>query len=334
MSTIRTNTILDSSGGNTATINGIPLRPGVLDPDNRIINGAFDIWQRGTSTSASAYGADRWLNIFVGGTVTQSRESFALGDTLGSNNPKYFLRQSVSGQSLATHFAGTTQRIEGAATYAGQTITILGWARRFSGAGNILVAVAQNFGTGGSPSATTYATISSSTITLSATWQPFAITFTMPSVAGKTLGTDSNDYVEFSFYPSLGTSYGGTGVQTIAADMWGIHIKLGTHAADSADLYKAPELGPELVRCLRYCRSGNVYGWGNVGGGGITRAAVERFGIPMRKTPSITFSGQGYGNASALATDGIQPTGFGAAVNVTAAGSYIVNANYIADAEL
>jgi len=42
MSQLRTNAILDASGGTTATVNGIPLRPGVLDPENRIINGAFD----------------------------------------------------------------------------------------------------------------------------------------------------------------------------------------------------------------------------------------------------------------------------------------------------
>lgn len=31
MSTVKANAYLDASGGNTATINGIPLRPGVLD---------------------------------------------------------------------------------------------------------------------------------------------------------------------------------------------------------------------------------------------------------------------------------------------------------------
>ena len=32
MSTVKANAYLDASGENTATINGIPLRPGVLDP--------------------------------------------------------------------------------------------------------------------------------------------------------------------------------------------------------------------------------------------------------------------------------------------------------------
>jgi hypothetical protein len=130
MSTLRTNAILDASGGTTATVNGIPLRPGVLDPENRIINGAFDFWQRGTSTTSDAYIADRWSNSRLGGTVTASRQSFALGDTLGSNSPTFFWRQDVSGQSATSHYARAATPIEGVRSYAGQTITVLGWARR------------------------------------------------------------------------------------------------------------------------------------------------------------------------------------------------------------
>ena len=255
MSTVRTNAIIDASGGNTATINGIPLRQGVLDPENRIINGSFDFWQRGTSFTLNQYGADRWINQPVGGTVTMSRQSFALGDTLGSNNPTFFLRQSVSGQTLATQVAAVQQRIEGVRSYAGQTITVLGWARRSSGSGNMSVSFDQNFGTGGSPSAGVLGT--GQIVTLTGSWAPFAVTMTIPSVAGKTLGTSGNDQLTISFFTSAGSDFntnsGSLGLQTIGVDLWGIHIKLGTHTADATALYKQPELGPELARCQRYC---------------------------------------------------------------------------------
>lgn len=254
MSQARVNEILDRSGGTNATINGVLIRPGVLDTENRIINGAFDFWQRGTSFTTSAYGADRWVNNLLGGTVTLSRQSFTIGEKLGKNNPKFFLRQTSSGHTLSSHFGNLTQRIEGVHSYAGETITILGWARRSSGAGNAALDLFQFFGTGGSPSATTFT--SAATITLTADWQPFAATIAIPSVTGKVLGTNLNDYLGVRFWTSAGSDYNsGTnslGLQTIGVDFWGIHIRRGTHLATAALDYVQPELAPELVRCLRY----------------------------------------------------------------------------------
>lgn len=193
MSTVRANAILDSSGGNTATVNGIPLRPGVLDPENRIINGAFDFWQRGTSQTSNGFGsADRWINGVVGGTVTMSRQLFSAGDILGSNNPTFFLRQTISGQTLASQYAAIQQTIEGVRSYAGQTVTVLGWARRSSGSGNMAVTFNQYFGTGGSPSAAVNG-VGPTTVSLTTSWTPFAVTIALPSVAGKTFGTNGDD---------------------------------------------------------------------------------------------------------------------------------------------
>jgi hypothetical protein len=254
MSQLRTNAILDASGGNTATINTVPLRPGVLDPENRIINGAFDFWQRGTSSTSAGFLADRWNNGVGGGTVTTARQAFALGDTLGSSNPTYFFRQTVSGQSTSSHFANVFQPIEGVRSYAGQTITVLGWSRRSSGSGNMAVELVQIFGTGGSPSSTVF--VSPQTVTLTSSWQPFALTFSVPSIAGKALGSNGNDVLGLGFWTSAGSTYNARtnslGLQTIGVDLWGVHIKVGTHTTAATDLYKQPELGPELARCQRY----------------------------------------------------------------------------------
>jgi hypothetical protein len=292
-SQFRTNAILDASGGNTATINTVPLRPGVLDPENRIINGAFDFWQRGTSFTASAYGADRWVNTNSGGTVTMSRQAFSLGDTLGNNNPTYFLRQTVSGQSSASDLAVIVHRIEGARSYAGQTITLLGWARRSSGSGNMAVEVFQNFGTGGSPSSE--ALVTPQTVTLTSSFAPFALTFSVPSIAGKTLGTNGNDYLGIDIFTSAGSNFNARtnslGIQTIGVDLWGVHIKVGTHTTAATDLYKQPELGPELARCQRYCTAigdGHRYQGAftaNVGGNAPNNFEIC-FPVTMRGTPT------------------------------------------------
>lgn len=243
-------------GANTTLAPAILANPkNYLDPENRIINGAFDFWQRGTSSTSFGYvAADRFSNSYTGGTVTQSRQSFALGDTFGSNNPKYFLRQTVSGQASAGNYGLIGHRIEGVASYAGQTITLLGWARRSSGSGNVAIETDQYFGGGGSPSANvrTY----QGAITLTSSWAPFAVVCSVPSVSGKTLGTDGADSVGVNFWTSAGSDWNARtnslGLQTIGVDLWGVHIKVGTHTTAATDLYKQPELGPELARCQRY----------------------------------------------------------------------------------
>lgn len=315
---------LDVNGDVTiaGAINGIPLRQGILDPENRIINGAFDFWQRGTSSSGGGYvAADRWANGFVGGTVTQSRQSFTLGDTLGSNGPTFFLRQTVSGQSLASHAANTGQNIEGVRSYAGQTITILGWARRSSGSGNMAVGLDQNFGTGGSPSASV--SVAGKTVTLTGSWSAFAVTFDVPSIAGKTLGSNGNDSLSVVFWTSAGSNFNSRtnslGLQTIGVDLWGIHIKLGTHTTAATALYKQPELGPELVKCLRYCEvrewisttDGNNANYQNIGG----------WFVRKRASPSVSST---QGTYAAVGVDGFRQTG-----NVSFTGTTITG-----DAEL
>jgi hypothetical protein len=60
-----------------ANLNGGPL----AGFRNRIINGNFDIWQRGTSFTGSEYGADRWINTRVGTTHTAHDKDLRLGQT-------------------------------------------------------------------------------------------------------------------------------------------------------------------------------------------------------------------------------------------------------------
>lgn len=263
-----------------------------IDPENRIINGAFDLWQRATSHSTNGYGsADRWSLSFSGGTVTMSRQAFALGDTLGSNNPIYFLRQTVSGQTLSTQNAVFAQAIEGVRSYAGQTITILGWARRSSGSGNMAVECYQFMGYGGSPSSDVPA-IGVTTVTLTGSFAPFAVTMNIPSISGKTLGTNNNDQLALNFWTSAGSNFNARtnslGLQTIGVDLWGIHIKVGTHTTDAVNLYKQPELGPELARCQRYYFKSQFdhSAYANVSTAQF-RSPIP-FPVAMRATPTLT----------------------------------------------
>ena len=53
MSTLKVNTVVDSSGGTTATVNGVTPSTHTVKGRNLIINGAMEIAQRAT-TFASA----------------------------------------------------------------------------------------------------------------------------------------------------------------------------------------------------------------------------------------------------------------------------------------
>jgi hypothetical protein len=340
MSIVAVDSITDASGGNTASINGIPLRQGVIDPENRIINGAFDFWQRGTSSTSGGYvAADRWINFADGGTVTQSRQLHTIGDKFGNNTPQFYLRQTVSGQSTTGHLAVTGQTIEGVRSYAGETITVLGWARRSSGAGNMVIEATQLFGTGGSPSENVFS-ISPTTITLTSGWEPFAVVINVPSIAGKTLGTNGNDHLGLNFWTSAGSDFNARtnslGIQTIGVDLWGIHIKLGVHTADATALYKQPELGPELARCQRYYETGNLFGQGGYSGvANWSLGGNSIFATQKRSTPTVglTLTASG-GYVSGLATQAITDKSIGYNAVMSPNSGAFVFLNFTADAEL
>ena len=92
---------------------------------NKIINGDFGVWQRGTSFSGTVYTADRWLvNYGTSPTVTQSTDV---------PNSNYLYSLSVSGSNYTT----ISQRIESfnARQLVGKTITLSFWAKQTSGSG-------------------------------------------------------------------------------------------------------------------------------------------------------------------------------------------------------
>ena len=305
------------------------------DNENRIINGNFLIWQRGTSFSTSGYGADRWFNGFNGGTATQSLQSFTIGETLGVNSPYYFLRQAVSGQTLSGHYATTSQRIEYVRTYAGQTITVMGWAKRGSGTGNMVFEAEQFFGTGGSPSAAVSG-ISSTTVTLGATWAPFAVVVNVPSITGKTLGTNNNDFLNLNFWISGGSDFNARnnslGLQTIGVDYWGIHIRVGAWTAADVPLYCQRDPGTEYTLCQRYCSIVYVHAQSASTGFVLTPWYTP---VTMRKTPAVTVTAAGTAaNAVAASDSPTNANGGYFQMQALAANGSVADRIYRCDAEL
>jgi hypothetical protein len=84
---------------------------------NAVINGGFDIWQRGTTSSGNAYIADRWYSALISGTGTFARET-----TVIPSGGLYSMKFTAS----ATAQPALYQAIEQLNTipYAGQTVTV------------------------------------------------------------------------------------------------------------------------------------------------------------------------------------------------------------------
>lgn len=208
---------------------------------NALINGNFDIWQRGIAFTGDEYTADRW-NAWAGsgGTHAISRQTFTLGQTAVPDNPMYYWRQVLSG--VGTDSAGFEQRIESVRIYNGDQVTVSFWAKVGSAiSGN--VRLVQNFGTSGSPSSEVKLTEQS--ISLTTSWVLFTKTFTVPSISGKTLGDDINDYLSVQIYIGDDAT---APASTYTLDVSRVQIELGTSATD----WERRPINEIIASCQRY----------------------------------------------------------------------------------
>src|SRR5210317_1376706 len=119
----------------------------VIGRKNYIINGNFDIWQRGTSVTGG-YGPDRFVYQNSGSTGTFAQGSFTAGQTDVPNNPKYFANLTITG---ADDEANIAHRIEDVNTLSGETATISFYAKHTTNAPTSFnITSWQVFGSGGS----------------------------------------------------------------------------------------------------------------------------------------------------------------------------------------
>lgn len=243
------NTVI--SNGNIS-INGSNVSP-VQSFRNKIINGNFDIWQRGTSTSINgAYCADRWNMGSSGSTFTTSLQSFTVGQTDVPNEPFYFHRTVVTSSAGASNYVLLQQPIESVRTFAGKTVTLSFYAKA-NASKNISLEFMQYFGTGGSPSATVN-TIGVTTFALTTTWTKYTVTVSIPSISGKTIGSNGNDYLSCVFWFNAGSTYNSRtnslGQTSGTYDISQVQLEEGSVATP----FEMRPIAMELTLCQRYCQ--------------------------------------------------------------------------------
>jgi len=333
MSTVSANTILDATGGNTATING--ATPTVYNTmgKNRIINGAMEIDQRNAGLSAvttnGSFAVDRWNNansLGIGAfsaqqipystvpppagfaysvkwTVTTAEASPSSGNS--------HIRQPVEGYNFSDSAFGTADA---------KTVTVSFWCRS-SVVGTHSGSLRNHNGTRSYPfsfsisSADTW-TYVTKTIPgdTSGSWHVFAnlnstgviLSFNMGSESAR-LGT-ADSWASTNY---IGTTGSVQLCETLNATFYitGVQLEVGSVATE----FERRPYTTELALCQRYFeivgQTPNsvlfqTYASGVTVGGGQRQTFYYK--VNKRASPTLTINGSwSYSNASGLFAAGI-----------------------------
>jgi hypothetical protein len=273
---------------------------------NLLINGAFDIWQRGTSVtflSGNVYLADRWCG---GQRFQQSRQQrVSLGYQNTELNSQYAMRVSTS--TVAESSGGTrmrlSQTVESLNTYQarGKQVTLSFWVRF---------------------SAATIPSVSNSGESLYGNWNAWITYYTTTTDAVQnTVGEDSDSgfiNINTGSLPTSWTKYTITGTVPNNANNIGVAMAFaGRGSTASADQHwyevaqvqlevgssatpfsrSGGDIEGELAKCQRYFQSSFPIGTApanNISPGMLFTMANNGnlingmpFPVPMRTTPSF-----------------------------------------------
>jgi len=174
---------------------------------NMIVDGVINYWYEGVSQTSSGYGSDTmYLNENSGTTKINTQEPLVLGVDLPEiPTARYVARTVVTSVAGSGNFCSKSQRIESVRTLSGTTATFSLYCKADSSK-NIAIEFVQNFGTGGSPSSEITG-IGVTTISVTNSLTRYEVTLNLPSISGKTLGSNLNDYLEIVIWMDAGSTY-------------------------------------------------------------------------------------------------------------------------------
>ena len=267
----------------SAVTTSLDYRVGLIAGRNVLINGAMNVWQRGTTSGTlgvgggSYVGPDRWWFYNNAFTTTISRQ------TCGSTLPQfqYCARiQRTSGQTATTAsvFISPQETIN-SVRFAGKNVTLSFYARASSGASRATLmdmslitgtGIDQsNLGAGAYTGSTQVAYINP---TLTTSWQRFSVTGTFAS-------TVTEFCVQIGFIPT------GTAGASDYFEITGIQVEEGSVATP----FEFEDYQVTLAKCQRYyCKTGTSGSYIANGLAYSTTQGIVRVNFPvsMRVAPS------------------------------------------------
>ena len=175
---------------------------------NEIVNGAFQLWQRGSpvavSSATSVEAADNWfISAYAGETMTMTVQSFDVGQITVHGNPKYYARFTGTSNNATLHIAFA--KIPDVRRLSGARVAVSFWAKGDKPLP--LVRVRQNFGSGGSPSAT-YGHDEMEDVALTADWRKYEVMIDFPILnTADVIGTNDNSYSALAFHMDNSGAY-------------------------------------------------------------------------------------------------------------------------------
>jgi len=311
MSTVKTNAIIDASGGNTATINSMtPTADSLQGFRNRLINSDMRIDQRNagasvTLTSGGLFPVDRFQGFEdTDGAMTAQQDSSA---PAGFINSVKLTTTTADGSLSASQYALFRQMVEGTnvadlawGTASAKTVTLSFWVRS---------SLTGTFGGALGNSAFNRSYPFTYSISVADTWEYKTVT-----IAGDTSGTwltTTGTGIRVNFGLGVGSDYNGTAgawagagylsatgatsvIGTLNATWYitGVQLEVGSVATP----FERRDYGRELIMCQRYFQK---IGFGS--GNGVAGIAVREssntagigFALPvtLRTNPTMTVSG-------------------------------------------
>jgi len=234
----------------------------VVGRKNLIINGGFDVWQRGTSFSpsnANTYTADRWYGYYQDTAITQETVTYS-GTKLNA------LKVSCTNAGLIPWIA---QKIENNSWASNKTITVSFLVKTTSAFSDFKVGYSVENGSGTSLANGQIG----SNIAVTTSFVRHSVSISIADLSSATLD-DAGSEVRIEFKKSAGS-----GDFTIAQ----VQLELGSVATD----FEHRSYGEELALCQRYgwAMDWSFCHWMSSDIGRLHGT----FPVPMRGIPSVTY---------------------------------------------